>query len=120
MLKAWTPVLLIIARYVAAGLAAKFGWTEAEGKTLYEALTDPLVLLALATFLGTVFGGVKTWITLKRQALTAAAISTPKTSEQVAAISKVASPSINTPANEVPVLSTPTSGTSSGSDLTQQ
>ena len=114
MLKIWLPVILIIARYTVAGIALKLGWTEAEKKTLFDALTDPLVIGSFVTFAGIVGGGIWAWAQLRWKALTAAATPTMKTEEQVKQLSKVAAPSLSTPSDRVPVLRVP-EGTSAGS-----
>ena len=110
MVQVLIRVLPVIIRYVVAGISAKTGLSEAEGKTLYDALTDPEVLLSLATFVWMVWAGVRSWVTKEREKLTAQAMNRTVTAEEVKQMAKTSAPVLATDPNTIPELRRPFTG----------
>ncbi len=100
-------LVALIARYLVPAIVATLAhWlNEKDQASLIAALTSPEMLAVYgATIVSLVFA-VKAWLSKTRFGLTAAAMPTTSTPQEVEATSKTQAPPLSTPVTEVPQLS---------------
>lgn len=102
----WLELIGMFLRYFApflVGLLAHILKPEDQAR-LVEILTAPEMVAMLAASFVALGLGVRAWLNKTRFGLTAAAMPTTATCEEVKATAKTQAPSLSTPAHEVPQL----------------
>lgn len=103
----WVELVGLLVRYLVSALVGALVSNhyidEHQGSEITTLLTDPELVLGIATLLASLAFGVRSWLKSRREVLTASALSaTPPA--MVALLAKQEAPSLASPRNKVPQL----------------